>query len=55
MEINCKIVVTALKKRLLFYSICTILPVILPAVESLLSCFKSEDSFGRLLFPHLAV
>lgn len=55
MEINCKIVVTVLKNRVAFCLICTVLPVILPEVESLLSCFESEDLFGRLLFPRPAV
>ena len=50
MEINCKIVVTALNLRFAFCLVCTVLPVILPAVESLLSPFESRKPFRRLLF-----
>lgn len=48
MQINCKLVVTAQKNRTSFYAFCTILPQILPAVESLLSGFESGVGSGRL-------
>ena len=42
MEINCKLVVTALKKAFAFCAFCTILLAVLPRVESLLSVSESR-------------
>ena len=52
MEINCKLVVTAQNNSPLFCILCTILPVILPEVESLPHLFRADpQAVGCHLVP----